>query len=91
MIIEDGDRCQTLFVCCAPMHFLFTFSEPKNQINHPSEKRNHGHKSPERFLSNGSEIFAHDVYNRQHREQVKNNADFYPDDCSCYIQFYPFN
>jgi hypothetical protein len=73
-----------------PMHRLSTFSEPKNQINQPSEKRNHGNDPPERLLPNGSEVFANDVDNCQHRQQVKKNADFYPYNCRCYIQCYPF-
>ena len=64
-------------------HRLFPLSETKNQVNQPPEKRNHGNEAPKRFLPNGSEIFAHDVDNRQNRQQVKNRGDFYPYNCSC--------
>ena len=83
MNIEGGSRCQTLFVFYPSVHLFFTFSEPKYQINQPPEKRNHGNEAPHRFLPNGSKIFAHDVDNRQDRQQVKNNADFYPYNYSC--------
>jgi hypothetical protein len=78
-------------ICFLPLRApFFTFSEPKYQINQPTEKRNHGNESPDCFLPNGSKIFAYDVDNRQNGQQVKNNADFYPYNCSCRIQYYPF-
>ena len=72
------------------MHRLLTFPEPEYQINQPSDKRNHGNDPPECFLSDGPEILAYNVNNRQYRQQVKHNTDFYPYNYRCKIQFNPF-
>jgi hypothetical protein len=71
------------------MHRFLTFPEPKDQINQPSNERNQGNDSPECFLSDGPEILAHNVNNRQNRQQVKHHTYFYPKQYSCCIQFDP--
>ena len=69
---------------------LFTFSESKNQINKPSDKRNNGNQTPERFFPNGAEILANNIDDGKDREQVKEHTDFYPYGNGLYIQSYPF-
>jgi hypothetical protein len=72
------------------MYRFLTFPEPKDQINQPPNERNQGNDSPECFLSDGPKILAHNVNNRQNRQQVKHHTDFYPKQYSCCIQLGPF-
>ena len=103
MNIEKGGSCQTLFepyekpfLSAVSIGWritgllLFAFSESKNQIHKPSDKRNNGNHPPERFFPNGAEILANDIDDGKNREQVKEHTDFYPYGNGLYVQFYPF-
>ncbi len=87
MNIETMVLCQTLFLCFFSR--LLAFSETKNQINQPTNKREKGNNSPERFLTDGAEILANDIDDCQNRQQVKEKADGYPKGNGCLIQFTP--
>ena len=81
MNIENKGYCQTLFEDVEKRLFstvsigwriiiprLFAFSESKNQIHKPSDKRNNGNQTPERFFPNGTEILANDIDDCKERE-----------------------